>query len=104
MVSNIFTNTERRKWWKYEDINPAHKFKVIYKPNYADKFLERCVAITKSIIRSIAMSSFLPLAIMLSSVWASGFLAANKQSFWSLLVVVVGFIASFVIANIKEKN
>ena len=111
MVSNIFTNTDKRRWWKYEELQGKPKTKAELRlampRNHADKFLDYCVLFFTKIylsIRRIIMSSYIPLVLAFGSFWVSGYLAAIHQSFWSLATVVVGTILSLILGTYLGKE
>jgi len=111
MVSNIFNNTEKRRWWKYEDLQNKPKTKaenrLVMRRNYADKFLDYCVLFFTKVylsIRRFVMSAVFPLVILSISLWLSGYLAAERLAFWSLLSVVIGVVVSVSIIIVKESS
>lgn len=48
------------------------------------------------------MNTLTPAVVMLGSFWLSGFLAAQKQAFFSLLTIVVATIVTIVLVNKME--
>lgn len=110
MVSNIFNNTERRRWWKYEDLQNKPKTKaenrLVMRRNYADKFLDYCVLFSRKnilYIKEFVMSQYFGIVVLVVSIWASGFLAAERMAFWSLLSIVLGFIIAMIMSMRGDK-
>lgn len=106
----IFNNTDKRRWWKYEDLQSKQKSKahrLVTHRNYADKFLDLSLLLFTKIyllIRRVIMYLLTPITVLILSFWVSGFLAAQRESFWSLLAIVVGVVGSLILANIMEKK
>ena len=111
MDNRIFNNTDKRRWWKYEELQIKWKAKtqsrLVLPSNHADKFIDFGVLFFTKIyllLRRVIMYILTPIIIMLASFWLSGFLAAQRQSFWSLLAAVIGTIVALILVNVKDKK